>query len=147
MRTLGDHAARLGLKIALELEPFPMALLNSVDRMADFLDAVNHPAVQANIDISHCELSHTPAAGLEKLRGRACHVHLSDCDGKDHGDLPPGRGVVDFLPYLKKIGEMGVGGAVSLELEYSPDPARIEDWVREAYQVTARLMAQAGLRP
>ena len=55
--------------------------------------------------------------------------------------------MVDFLPYLKKIGEMGVGGAVSLELEYSPDPARIEDWVREAYQVTARLMAQAGLRP
>ena len=147
LRTLGDHAARLGLKIALELEPFPMALLNSVDRMADFLDAVNHPAVQANIDISHCELSHTPAAGLEKLRGRACHVHLSDCDGTVHGDLPPGRGVVDFLPYLKKIGEMGVGGAVSLELEYSPDPARIEDWVREAYQVTARLMAQAGLRP
>lgn len=146
LRKLGDHAASLDLKIALELEPFKMSLLNTVDKMAEFLDAVNHPAVQANIDISHCELSRTPAAGLEKLRGKACHVHLSDCDGKVHGDLPPGRGVVDFVPYLKKIKELGVPGAVSLELEYSPDPSQIEAWVREAYTATARLMDQVGLR-
>jgi len=147
MKKLGDHAAGLDLKIALELEPFKMSLLNTVDKMARFLDEVNHPAVQANIDISHCELSHTPAAGLETLRGRACHVHLSDCDGKVHGDLPPGRGVVDFLPYLTKIKELNVPGAVSLELEYSPDPTQIEAWVREAYEATAKLMDQAGLRP
>ena len=33
---------------------------------------------------------------LRRLKGKAIHVHLSDCDGKVHGDLPPGRGVVDF---------------------------------------------------
>ena len=147
LKKLGDHAGKLDLKIALELEPFKMSLLNTVDKMANFLDGVKHEAVQANIDISHCELSNTPAAGLETLRGRACHVHLSDCDGKTHGDLPPGRGVVDFVPYLKKIKELSLPGAVSLELEYSPDPSQIEAWVREAYTATAKLMDQVGMRP
>jgi sugar phosphate isomerase/epimerase len=83
---------------------------------------------------------------LEKLRGKAIHVHLSDCDGKVHGDLPPGRGVVKFGPYLQAIKELAIDGVVSIELEYSPDPARIVEWVEEAYRETAKLMDLAGLR-
>jgi sugar phosphate isomerase/epimerase len=81
------------------------------------------------------------------LKGRAIHVHLSDCDGKVHGDLPPGRGVVKFQPYLHAIKELGMNDAVvSIELEYSPDPKRIVEWVEEAYHATAKLMEQAGMR-
>ena len=36
--------------------------------------------------------------------------------------------------------------AISIELEYAPDPDRIEDWVREVYEATAKLMRAAGLR-
>jgi sugar phosphate isomerase/epimerase len=71
---------------------------------------------------------------------------LSDCDGKVHGDLPPGRGVVDFLPYLREIKALDIDGAVSIELEYSPQPERIVEWVREAYEATDRLMRQTELR-
>jgi hypothetical protein len=35
---------------------------------------------------------------------------------------------------------------MSIELEYSPEPNRIEEWVREAYTATAVLMKAAGLR-
>ena len=63
-----------------------------------------------------------------------------------HGDLPPGRGVVKFAPYLQAIKELNIDGVVSLELEYSPDPKRIVEWVEEAYRGTARLMELAGLR-
>lgn len=146
VRELGDHAARLDLEIVLELEPFQLSLLNNMTEMCRFLDDVNHPAVKANIDISHMLLSKTPPEDLLKLRGRAGHVHISDCDGKKHGDLPPGRGVVPFKPYLDAIKATGFDGAVSVELEYSPDPARIEDWVREAYRETARLLKASGLR-
>jgi D-psicose/D-tagatose/L-ribulose 3-epimerase len=147
VRELAEYAATLDLKIALELEPFALSLINNVETMARFLDDVNHPAVQANIDISHLCLSKVPAAELARLRGRAIHVHISDCDGVKHGDLPPGRGVVDFPPYLREIKALGMEGAVSIELEYSPEPDRIEEWVAEAFQSTARLMADAGLRP
>ena len=114
--------------------------------MLRFLQEVNHPAVQANIDVSHLQLSGTPAEELRRLKGRATHVHISDCDGKVHGDLPPGRGVVDFAPYLREIKDLAIDGAVSIELEYSPQPERIVEWVREAYEATDRLMRQEGLR-
>jgi sugar phosphate isomerase/epimerase len=143
---LGKYAADLGVEIALELEPFRLSLVRDVDTMLRFLTDVDHPAVRANIDISHLQLSGTAPAELARLRGRAAHVHLSDCDGKVHGDLPPGRGVVDFVPYLQAIKALNIDGAVSIELEYSPQPERIVEWVREAYEATDRLMRQVGLR-
>src|SRR5438128_11944509 len=114
--------------------------------MVKFVDEVGHAAVRANIDISHLELSRTRPQELRRLKGKAIHVHLSDCDGKVHGDLPPGRGVVDFVPYLREIKALGIDGAVSIELEYSPQPDKIIDWVREAYQATDKLLRQVELR-
>jgi sugar phosphate isomerase/epimerase len=147
VRALGEYAANLGLEIALELEPFTLSLVNDVDSMARFLDDVGHPAVMANLDISHLVLAGQPPALIERLRGKVAHVHISDCDGKVHGDLPPGRGVVDFPPYLQALKGLGVDDlTVSIELEYSPEPDRIVDWVREAHDATAALMRRAGLR-
>ena len=143
---LGDYAAELGVQIALELEPFPLSLLNNVDSMVRLIDDVHHPAIQANIDVSHLCLAKVEPHELRRLKGKAIHVHISDCDGKVHGDLPPGRGVVKFEPYLREIAELGIDGAVSIELEYSPQPDQIEAWVAEAYRETDRLMRAAGLR-
>ena len=143
---LADYAAKLGLEIAIELEPFHLSLVRDVDTMVRFLDEVGHPAVKANIDISHLHLSHVRPEEIRRLAGKAAHVHLSDCDGKVHGDLPPGRGVVDFVPYLEEIMALGIDGAISIELEYSPEPERIAEWVREAYEGADRLMRQVGLR-
>ncbi len=146
LRELGKYAADLGVQIALELEPFKLSLVNDVESMVRFLDEVNHPAVRANIDNSHLQLSKVAPEELRRLKGKAIHVHLSDCDGKVHGDLPPGRGVVNFGPYLRELKALGIDGAVSIELEYSPQPDQIVPWVREAYQATDRLMREAGLR-
>jgi sugar phosphate isomerase/epimerase len=145
-RELGDYAARKKIDIALELEPFRLSLLNNVNEMVRFVDECNHPRVRANIDISHLVLSDTSPHEVTKLRNKAIHVHLSDCDGKVHGDLPPGRGVVKFAPYLQAIKELKIDGVVSIELEYSPEPARIVEWVEEAYRETAKLMELVQLR-
>lgn len=146
VRELGTYAGEQQLEIVLELEPFDLSLLNTVTEMDRFLSDVNHPAVKANIDISHMVLSDTGPEDLEQLRGKAGHVHISDCDGKKHGDLPPGRGVVPFRPYLEAIQALKFDGAISLELEYAPDPSKIREWVREAYEASARLMDEIGLR-
>ncbi|MDX2152524.1 MAG: sugar phosphate isomerase/epimerase family protein [Bryobacteraceae bacterium] len=145
-RDLGDYARKLGLEIALELEPFHLSLINDLEKMLRFLDDVNHPAVRANLDISHLHLSKVPAAEIANAKGRIAHVHFSDCDGKKHGDLPPGRGVVDFPPYLEALKATGFDGVISIELEYSPEPDQIVEWVREAYRETDKLMRAAGIR-
>ena len=145
-RILAEYADSLGVQIALELEPFPLSLLNNVDNMVRFIDDVNHPALQANIDISHLLLADVEPVEIQKLAGKTIHVHISDCDGKVHGDLPPGRGVVNFPPYLEEIRKLNIEGAISIELEYSPEPDKIEEWVAEAYSATAKLLAETGLR-
>ncbi len=143
---LAGYAQRLGLEIAIELEPFALSIVNDIPKMKAFLEQVDHPVAMANVDISHLALVKNAAGEIESLKGRIAHVHLSDCDGKRHGDLPPGRGTVDFPPYLKALADSGFDGTVSIELEYAPDPSKIVDWVREAYQSTDRLMAPLGIR-
>ncbi|MES2790657.1 MAG: sugar phosphate isomerase/epimerase [Planctomycetota bacterium] len=145
-RRLAEYADSLGLQIAMELEPFQQSLLNTVDSMCRFIEDVNHPALRANIDISHLCLMRIAPEELRKLRGQAIHVHISDCDGQVHGDLPPGRGVVDFIPYLQEIKALGIEGAVSIELEYSPEPDKICEWVAEAYRETDKLLRAVDLR-
>lgn len=145
-RELAEYAGDLGVKIALELEPFQLSLLNDVESMARFVDEVEHPALAANIDVSHLHLAGVGPEELKRLKGKAIHVHISDCDGKKHGDLPPGRGVVEFEPYLQAIKELEIDGTIAIELEYSPEPDKIEDWVQEAYEATDRLMQSVGLR-
>ncbi len=145
-RRLGDYAAHRGLQIALELEPFQLSLVNNVESMVEFLDDCDHQAVKANIDISHLLLSDVAPRDMKALKGRAIHVHISDCDGQVHGDLPPGRGVVPFPAYLKEIKNLEIDGAISIELEYSPEPDKIVEWVEEAYRETDKLMQAVGLR-
>lgn len=145
-RILGDYADTKNVDIALELEPFRLSLLHNVSEMARFIDECAHPRVRANIDISHLVLADCGPESLSLLKGKAIHVHISDCDGMVHGDLPPGRGIVKFSPYLQAIKALGMDGAISIELEYSPDPARIVEWVEEAYTETDRLMRLHDLR-
>jgi sugar phosphate isomerase/epimerase len=146
VRELGRRASQLGVEIAIELEPFPLSLVNSVDTMVRFLDDVGSRSVKANIDISHLVLAGVAPEELRRLAGRAAHVHISDCDGRVHGDLPPGRGVVPFAPYLAEIKQLDIDGAISIELEYSPQPEQIVEWVEEAYRSTDQLLTAAGLR-
>jgi sugar phosphate isomerase/epimerase len=145
-RRIGDYADKKKVDIALELEPFRLSLLNSVDAMVRFVDECDHPRIRANVDISHLVLSDTGPEEVRKLKGKAIHVHLSDCDGKVHGDLPPGQGVVKFAPYLQAIKELRMDGVVAIELEYAPNPAKIVEWVEEAYEGTAKLMDLVQLR-
>ncbi len=145
-REIGQYAGERGVDIALELEPFRLSLLNNVPEMVRFIDDCAMPNVRANIDISHLVLADTSPGEVAALNGKAIHVHISDCDGMVHGDLPPGRGVVKFAPYLQAIKELNIDGVVSIELEYSPEPDKIVEWVEEAYRSTAKLMEITDLR-
>jgi sugar phosphate isomerase/epimerase len=147
VRELGRHAAAHGIRIAIELEPFQLSLVNSIDTMLAFLTAVGMPdSVRANCDISHLHLVKTSPADVSRLAGWIEHVHVSDCDGRVHGDLPPGRGVTPIADYLAAIKATGYDGTVSVELEYSPEPERIVEWVGEAYDATAAIMRSLGCR-
>jgi sugar phosphate isomerase/epimerase len=146
VKEAGEYAQSKGLEIVLELEPFEAALLKDVDELVRFVREIDHPAVRANADISHLHLSNASFDDVAKLKGLIGHIHLSDCDGKVHGDLPAGHGVTPIKEYLQAIVDTGYDGTVSIELEYSPDPDKIVEWAQEAYDGTARIMDELGVR-
>jgi sugar phosphate isomerase/epimerase len=146
VRQAGEYAATKGLEVVVELEPFDTSLVKDVHELVRFVREVGVPAVRANADISHLHLSNCSFAEVKELTGLIGHIHLSDCDGKVHGDLPAGRGVTPIKEFLQAIVDTGYEGTVSIELEYSPDPDRIVEWVEEAYAATAAIMRDVGVR-
>jgi sugar phosphate isomerase/epimerase len=145
-RELGDHAESLGMGIALEMLTQRYALLNSVEIMKKFLAEVDHPRVKANADVSHLFLNGDPPQSLNGLKGNVAHVHFSDCKKGVHGDLPPGRGDVPLREYLRSLKTIGFDGSVIIELEWSPQPEMIREWVKEAYDSTAKMMDDLKIR-
>jgi len=146
LRELAEHAAPKGIELVVELEPFENAIAGSVNELAELLRRVDHPAVKANADVSHLHLSGASFADVAALAGMIGHVHVSDCDGKVHGDMPPGRGVTPIREYLQAILDTGFAGTVSVELERVPEPDRMVELVEEAYRETARILAELGAR-
>jgi D-psicose/D-tagatose/L-ribulose 3-epimerase len=146
VRTLAEYAGANGIELVIELEPFENSVVGNVHELARLIRQVDHPAVKANADISHLHLSGASFADVAVLAGMIGHVHVSDCDGKVHGDLPPGRGVTPIRDYLRAIVDTGFSGSVSVELERSPNPELMVELVEEAYRETARIMAELGVR-
>jgi D-psicose/D-tagatose/L-ribulose 3-epimerase len=54
--------------------------------------------------------------------------------------------VTPIKEYLQAIVDTGYEGTVSIELEYSPEPDKIVEWVEEAYRGTAGIMSDIGVR-
>ena len=146
VRELAEHAAAKGIEVAIELEPFENCIASDVHSLARLIRAVDHPAVKANADVSHLQLSGASFDDVAVLAGMIGHVHVSDCDGEVHGDMPPGRGVTPIKQYLQAILDTGFTGTVSVELERTPEPARMVELVEEAYRETARILAELGAR-
>jgi D-psicose/D-tagatose/L-ribulose 3-epimerase len=146
-REIADHAATKGIEIVLELEPFTEALVGTTDNLVAFVKDVDRPNFRANADISHLHLSDASFEDVKKMTGLIGHIHLSDCDGKVHGDLPAGMGVTPIREYLQAIVDTGYEGTVSIELEYSPEPDKIVEWAARAYDGTAAIMREIGVRP
>jgi D-psicose/D-tagatose/L-ribulose 3-epimerase len=144
-RQVGKHAADRGLELAIELLPFEFAFVKSLDTMERFLDEIGLENVKATIDVSHMWLMRISPEEIARLRGRIAHVHISDCDGVNHGDLPPGRGNTPIDHYLAAIRDAGFAGTASVELEFPPDPSGMLAWVEEAYGTSLKLLMDAGV--
>ncbi len=142
----GVYAQSKGLEVVLELEPFTEALLKDVHELARFVNEINHPAVRANADISHLHLAGCSMEEVAALTDLIGHIHLSDCDGKVHGDMPAGMGVTPIKEYLQAIIDTGYEGTVSIELEYAPEGTDIVAWAQRAYDGTAAIMSDLGVR-
>ena len=144
VRAIAEHAATYGVEVALELEPFQYAYVNSIDEMVRFLDEVGVDALKANADLNHLWPMEIAPEELSKLSGRINHGHISDCDQTLYRNLPPGEGSAPLEEYLRALVDTGFDGTLSVELEPPPEERELEGWLREGYERTAELIDVVG---
>jgi D-psicose/D-tagatose/L-ribulose 3-epimerase len=140
---LGDYAQACGVSLSIELEALGTAIVHSVDDMLRFLAEVDHPNVDANLDISHMGLQHQGADDVERIAPRIGHVHFSDSNGSFHQHLPPGDGVMALDEFAAALATADYDGTVSVELGPLDDLGLALDWATRAHHATRLLLAQA----
>ncbi|MFN8223165.1 MAG: sugar phosphate isomerase/epimerase family protein [Gaiellales bacterium] len=145
VREVAEHAAAVGLTLALELEHWRYAFLNSIPAAIAFVDDVGVESCKVNLDLNHLWAMRVEAAEIASLAGRISHAHISDCHGERYENLPPGRGTAPLADYLAALAATGYDGTLSLELEPSPNGGDVETWVREGYTGVASLLEHAGV--
>jgi sugar phosphate isomerase/epimerase len=122
LRTLGDEAARAGVRIALE--PYQRiggedwTIVSTLAEAAALLDEARHPALGIIVDSWH--LWNTPyERELPAVASRMVGVHVSDYREPTRGWLDrvlPGAGVGDIARFLNAVEAAGWSGTYDVEI-------------------------------
>lgn len=115
-RTLGDRAAENGTCITIEANPaaYGTNFLNTLDEALRFVEAVDHRAIAAILDLGamhmNGEFEHVPSA-LRAITAKLNHVHVSE------PELAPAPAQPEQLsPVLSGLDAHGYTKAVSIEM-------------------------------
>ncbi|WP_119274321.1 sugar phosphate isomerase/epimerase family protein [Taklimakanibacter deserti] len=111
-RKAGDYAARKNIRLALEaLNRFECYFLTTMQQLADYLDEVDHPAVQGMYDTFHANIEESdPIKAIRTIRQHMIHVHISE---NDRGT--PGKGHVDWPATYKALKASKYDGWLTIE--------------------------------
>ncbi len=111
-RKVGDYAARHDIRFALEaLNRFECYFLNTMQQLADYLDAVDHPAIKGMYDTFHANIEEKdPVAAIKAIRKHMIHVHISE---NDRGT--PGKGHVPWAATYKALRAAKYDGWLTIE--------------------------------
>lgn len=111
-RKAGDHAERKNVRLALEaLNRFECYFLTTMRQLADYLDEVDHPAVQGMYDTFHANIEESdPIKAIKTIRRHMLHVHISE---NDRGI--PGKGHIDWPATYKALKASKYDGWLTIE--------------------------------
>ncbi|MCY2951118.1 MAG: sugar phosphate isomerase/epimerase [Planctomycetota bacterium] len=143
LRKGGDHAAKLGVRFALEfLCRFESYFLTTVKDTIDLVDRINHPAVGMMIDTFHANIEEKdPAASAERCGKRLIHMHISE---NDRG--APGTGNVDWSGIFGALRRMKYDGWLTIEAfgRAMPDIAAATRVWRDLFESEADVYQQGA---
>jgi D-psicose/D-tagatose/L-ribulose 3-epimerase len=111
-RRAGDYAQRKNVLLAVEaLNRFECYFLTTMQQLADYLDEVDHPAVQGMYDTFHANIEEAdPIKAIKTIRPHMIHVHISE---NDRGT--PGKGHIDWPKTYKALKASKYDGWLTIE--------------------------------
>lgn len=117
VHALGDYAAAHGAILAVE--PHCGTALDLPEKALWLMEALNHPAVRLNFDISHFDIR---GIGIDdcvpQMVPWSVSTHVKDQRGiyPNHEFLTPGSGLFDFVHYLTAMHRAGYTGFIGMEV-------------------------------
>ena len=121
--------ALLGIGVLCEaINPLDMPgfLINTPEQLDELLRAVNHPNLQAQLDIYHMARQGLDIpAGIRLLAGRIGHVQFADCPGRGE----PGSAKLDFPCLLQALIDSGYSGWLGAEYKPMQTTSLSLDWL------------------
>ena len=124
-----DYTA--GTDVVLLIEPAHKAestlILTTKDGQR-MIEEIGSKRMGILLDTGHAHLNGEDLAQVVAgLKGVPLHIHIDDNHGDSDAHLIPGKGDVDFAPFVQALKEIGYQGFVSAELGFQytldPDPA------------------------
>ena len=111
-RKAGDYAARKNVRFAIEaLNRFEVYFLNTMQQLADYLDEVDHPAIEGMYDTFHANIEEKdPVGAIKTIRPHMIHFHVSE---NDRGT--PGKGHVPWDETYKALRKAKYDGWLTIE--------------------------------
>jgi len=116
LRAIGPIAADAGVTIVME--PLNRGDTNVLNEIPETLEAVRRadaPGVAVLCDLFHFSLENEPLEHLDACRGLLAHVHIAEPDGR----VPPGPGMSDYRPFLRKLKEIDYDRRISIECTWT----------------------------
>lgn len=141
VREVGDIAARLGVRLAVEFNSQAQQL-NTLERMREVMDRATHPACGLLLDTYHLGRSGATLSQMEDVAPREiAYVQYSDPPrtglrpGYLLDRLPPGHGSFPFKEFFALMAAKGYAGFLSYE---APNE---EAWKRPPAEVAREALA------
>lgn len=112
LREAGDHAAGLGITLAVEpLNRFESDVLCTTQQAMELLQAVDHLAVRLMLDTFHMHMEEASISEAIRLAGSLL-VHFQA--NENHRGFP-GTGATDWVDVCRALHDIDYSGPVSLE--------------------------------
>jgi len=114
-RELADVAELAGVILAQEFEP--NFVVGTTADLLQLFEAVDSPALAANLDLGHVFLCDPdPSAAIRAVGDRIVHCHVENMAAGVHDHLLPQEGDMDLTQYLHVLADVGYTGPLSLDL-------------------------------
>lgn len=112
LREIAPIAADYGVTLALEvINRFETFIFNTVADALDFLDQVDHPAVQLHLDTYHMNMEEDDMAAAIRLAGdKLGHLHCVASNRK-----LPGKGLIHWDEIRAALDDIGYAGGLGIE--------------------------------
>lgn len=112
LREAGDHAARLGVTLAVEpLNRFESDVLCTTQQAMELLHAIDHVAVRLMLDTFHMHMEEASISEAIRLAGSLL-VHFQA--NENHRGFP-GTGATDWVDVCRALHDIDYSGPISLE--------------------------------